>query len=225
MSTAVSDPLSNGTSPRTAAIIGAAALVVVAVVAATVNFGVIEALRVPGDATTTAANLAQSAGRVRLAAVGLLVVALLEFAVSWGIYLALRAANPALALLATWLRVGYAIVFTLVIGSLFAALRAAPTDPAQAAFLLESFDTGWTAGFLLFGTHLLLLGFLVWRRAIFARIVAVLVVISGVGYLIDTFGALLSPSYGIEIALFTFVGELVFIVWLFVAGGRDYDRN
>jgi hypothetical protein len=44
--------------------------------------------------------------------------------------------------------------------------------------------------------------------------------IAGLGYLIDSFGKLLSPTYDANIALFTFIGEVLLIFWLFFKGVR-----
>ena len=48
----------------------------------------------------------------------------------------------------------------------------------------------------------------------------VLSIIAGLGYMIDSFGKLLSPNYDANIALFTFIGEVLLILWLFIKGAR-----
>jgi hypothetical protein len=45
-------------------------------------------------------------------------------------------------------------------------------------------------------------------------------VIAGVGYLVDSFGGLLSNSYAINISAVTFIGEAILMVWLLVKGRR-----
>jgi hypothetical protein len=191
-----------------------------AVIAAISNFGIIQNLIVPGNAANTAANLVDSASRVRLAAVGLMLVAMLDIVVAWGLYVVLRKVNPSLSLLGAWFRLAYAAIFAVVINSLFAALRAAPMDPQQSLFLVESFDTGWRIALVFFGLHLVIIGVLLWRLGIFARILTVLLVIAGAGYLVDGLGSLLSPVYSLELGMFTFVGEVVFILWLLIRGGK-----
>jgi hypothetical protein len=51
-------------------------------------------------------------------------------------------------------------------------------------------------------------------------VTGILVVVAGVGYLVDATAALLVPGTVLGVATFTFVGELVLIVWLFMRGGR-----
>jgi hypothetical protein len=48
------------------------------------------------------------------------------------------------------------------------------------------------------------------------------VVIAGAGYLIDALGSRLTTTYAIEVvATFTFVGEVVLMVWLLVFAARS----
>jgi hypothetical protein len=216
---------SHDTRPRAAAIVAGIGLLAMAVIAAISNFGLIENLTVPGDASTTAANLVNSAGLFRIGASGLLVVAILDVVVAWGIYVVLRSVNPSLSLLGAAFRVVYAAIFAAAINSLFSALRAAPVDPAETLFLVESFDRGWQVGMTFFGIHLCLVGVLVWRPGVFSRITAVLLIIAGAGYLVDGIGTALSPAYSLELSMYTFVGEVVFIVWLLIRGGKVKDRS
>ena len=67
------------TQPSTAAIIAGLSLLAMAVIAAYANFGVIMNLEVPGDPSTTAANLVESAGQARLAAAGFIIVVMIIF--------------------------------------------------------------------------------------------------------------------------------------------------
>jgi len=208
------------TRPRAAALVGGIALLAMAIIAAFSNFGVISRLTVPGDAGATAQNLVTSAALFRLGAVGLIVTSILDVVIAWALYVVLRTVRPDLALLGAWLRLAYAAIFAAAISSLFGALRAAPVDPAEALFLLKTFDQGWRIGLLVFGLHLGVVGFLVWRPGFFSRLVSVLLVVAGAGYLADSLGTLLSPTYALGLSSFTFVGEVVFIAWLLICGGK-----
>lgn len=87
------------TQPRIAALITGIGLLAMAIIAAFANFAVIVNLEVPGDPSATAANLAESAGLVRLAAAGFIIIAILDVVVAWGLYIVLRRVNPSLSLL------------------------------------------------------------------------------------------------------------------------------
>lgn len=217
--------LSQDVRPRTAALMAGVGLLVMAIIGAAANFGVIANLSVPGDPGATAANLIASAGALRLAATGLVVVAILDVVVAWGIYIVLRSVNPGLSLLAAWFRVAYAAAFAAAIGGLFAALRAAPIDPTQAAFHLQGYTETWQLALTLFGVHLGLIGFLAWKADFVHWIFGALLILNGAGYLVDGLGTLLSPSYALGLAGFTFVGEVLFMVWLLARGIRLPDPS
>jgi hypothetical protein len=42
---------------------------------------------------------------------------------------------------------------------------------------------------------------------------------------IDSFGKLLSPNYDANIALFTFIGEVLLIFWLLLKGSKIPDQS
>jgi hypothetical protein len=52
------------------------------------------------------------------------------------------------------------------------------------------------------------------------RVVGVLLVIAGGGYLAGSFSALLAPGHSVNVAAFTFIGEALFTLWL-LAKGRN----
>lgn len=217
--------LGRDTRPRTAAIVAGISLLAMAVIGALCNFAVIQNLIVPGEADITAANLVTSAVLFRLGAVGLLVVAILDVVVAWGLYVVFRTVNPSLSLLGAWFRLVYAAIFAAAINSLFGALRAAPLQPAETMFLLESFEQGWQSGLIFFGLHLSVMGFLIWRYGSFSWIFGVLLIIAGAGYVVDGLGTLLTPVYALELSIYTFVGEVVFIFWLLIRGGKLTDKT
>jgi hypothetical protein len=223
MNTKTTMKFNTDTSPRTGALVAGIGMLAMAVIAGLSNFGVINNLTIPGDPGATAANLVNSAALFRLGAIGLVVVAILDVIVAWGLYIVLRSVNPSLSLLGAWFRVAYAAIFMMVINSLFSALRAAPVEPAQSAFFLETYRYGWQMGLILFGIHLGVVGFLVWRSPYISWIFGVLLVVSGVGYAVDGFGTLLDPTYSFALSTFTFVGEVAFIFWLLIRGSRLPD--
>ena len=98
-------------------------------------------------------------------------------------------------------------------------------DPDQALLAVDAYDTIWHVGLILFGVHLLLIGALAYRSGFMPKIFGILLVIAGLGYLADGFGAVLVPDYAISIGPFTFVGEVALIFWLLISGSRsDFHR-
>ena len=52
------------------------------------------------------------------------------------------------------------------------------------------------------------------------RLIGILLVLAGFGYLIDEIGPVLGAGYSLEISRFAFVGEAVLVFWLLINGIR-----
>ena len=61
-------------------------------------------------------------------------------------------------------------------------------------------------GLVFFGIHLLIIGYLALRSDYVPKVLAVLLLITPVGYFIDGFGKILSSGYDANYAMITFVG-------------------
>lgn len=224
-------------SLRQAAIVAGVGLLIMAILAPFAEFFVRQGLIVPGDATTTANNITANEWLFRLAICSYLIVAILDVIVAWALYVFLKPVNKSLSLLAAWFRVVYAGILAIVLVNFVIALQLLSgadylivfeTDQlhAQAMLFLNAFDYGWNIGLVIFGLHLFILGYLVFKLSGYMpKILGVLVMIAGLGYLIDSFGKLLSPNYNANIALFTFIGEVLLIFWLFIKGTRIPDQS
>ena len=73
---------------------------------------------------------------------------------------------------------------------------------------------------MVFRLYLVLLGYLAFRSGYVPRLLGVLLVIAGGGYLIDSIAGLLSPSYTASVSSFTFIGEALFMLWLLLKGRK-----
>jgi len=85
---------------------------------------------------------------------------------------------------------------------------------------LDTFTLGWEFGPIIFGFHLLLLGYLVFRAGYMQKFLGILIILASLGYLIDGMGKLLSSNYNINISAFTFIGEVILIFWLLIKGRK-----
>jgi len=75
---------------------------------------------------------------------------------------------------------------------------------------------------LFFGFHLLLLGYLVYRSEFWPRILGILLLLAGVGYLVQSFGHFLLPQFddilSVVVIVLAVPGELAFTIWLLAKG-------
>lgn len=192
------------------------------------SFSAFETLVVDGDAAATARAIAGHQLLFRGVTCGFLIVAGLDVVVAWALYVLLKPVNRSVALISAWLRVAYAAAFAAALGNLVAATglladAGALGTPGPDARLLASvdrFEDGWNAALVIFGLHLLALGYLVFRSNFVPRIIGILLAIASLGYLVDSFGGLLSESYHANVAAFTFPGEVLLMGWLLWRGRR-----
>jgi hypothetical protein len=164
-------------------------------------------------------NIAESTGLFRWGIASLLTAAVLDVVIAAALLRLFTPVNRDISRLAAWFRLTYAAVFLTAISQLTGVLPAID-NPEQAQRSIDSFNAIWNAGLILFGIHLLLIGYLAYRSGFIAKIIGILLVIAGLGYLIDRFGTVLVSGYALGVAQVTFVGEAVLIFWLLIRGRR-----
>ena len=107
-------------------------------------------------------------------------------------------------------------------------LKAFATDQLQAQMMvwLSAFQSGWDLALIIFGLDLLILGgMLAFQSGWGPRVMGTLVIVAGLGYLIDGVGTLLVPNYSLTVATYTFIGEPVLMVWLLWKGIRGFTTT
>ncbi|MFC6993252.1 DUF4386 domain-containing protein [Haladaptatus sp. GCM10025707] len=193
----------------------------------------------PGDATATATAILNAEGAFRLGIASLLTVAVLDLIVAWALYAVFRPVNRGVALLTAWFRMVFAGIFMVAIAQLTGVLSILNAGDVGAVFTTEqqyaqallgvnAFYEIWDAALILVGLHLVLLGYLMYQSSAvpsyksgyIPKVLGVLLVIAGAGYVIDSFGRVLLANYSFEVAAFTFVGEVLLILWLLIYGRR-----
>ena len=212
-------------SLRTAAIIAGVGLLLMAILSPIAYLNTFQSLVKFDDAALTAQNILNSIGEFRTAIILLFIVAILDIVVGWGLYVVLIPANKSLSALAAWLRVIYGGIFIFAISKLYVALQVITPDGTQTMSYLKAFQSIWDMGLILFGFHLLVLGYLVFKSGYIPKWLGVFLVLAAVGYIVDGFGKTLSPDYNLNIAQFTFVGEVLLIFWLLWKGIKGFDKE
>lgn len=209
----------NTTVSRTTSWIGGVALLLIAVLAGFGNFGALTPLITSGDAIATANDIAASQLLFRVGVLCMAIAAVLDVVVAAALLALLKPVNRMLAVTAAWFRVAYSAVFFVAI----AQLATVPTlldEPELALHALESYEIVWRTGLILFGVHLLLVGYLAYRSGFMPRVLGVLLAIAGVGYVADGVGTLLVADFTPTLSTFTFIGEVALIVWFIVTAIR-----
>ena len=212
-------------SLRTAAIIAGVGLLLMAILSPIAYLNTFQSLVKFEDAALTTQNILNSMGAFRTCIILLFTVAILDIVVAWALYILLLPTNKKLSALATWLRVIYAGIFIFAISKLYVALQVVTTDGTQAMTFLKAFQSIWDMALILFGFSLLVLGYLAFKSGYIPKWLGVFLVLASAGYIVDGFGKTLSTDYNLNIAQFTFVGEVLLIFWLLWRGVKGFDQT
>jgi hypothetical protein len=226
----------SGVSLHAAALVGGVGLLLMVILAIFAFGNVFSSVVIPNQALATVENLRASSGLFRLAIGSFLIVALLDVIVAWALYLVLKPVNPALSQLAAWFRLAYAPIFVAALGFLFIALNLATGTEyeavlgaealtAQVMLALNTFSIVWNMGLVVFGFHLLLAGYLAFKSGYVPKWLSLLLVIAGLGYVVDNVWWLLAPGSNPGVAQITGLGEAAFIFWLLWVGVRGRGKD
>jgi len=224
-------------SMRKAAIIAGVAILIMAMAAVFATDFVHERLIVPEDAAATTNNIKGSEMLFRAGVLSWLIILICDVLAAWGLYVFLKPVNKSLSLLMAWFRLVYVailgaallnlvIVLLLVRGDYLAALGIDQLQ-AQVMLFLNAFNNIWSIGLVVFGFHILVLGYLVFKSGYIPKYLGVLLIIAFFGYLITNIANLLLPDYENYRAIIEWiflvpmvVGELGLALWLLIKGVR-----
>ena len=213
-------------------------LLLLALIALYANFFVLSALIVPGDAAATVNNISSNELSFRLATASFIIVLVLDVVISWALYALLKRIDPFLALLAMFFRLIYSAIFGAAIFNFLSVLHLLSEAAylaelgtgqlqAQAMLLMDAFANGWDIGLVFFGIHLLLVGYLVFKSEFMPKILGGLVMLAGVGYLVDSFAYITLANYAdyetvfvLIVAIPGAIGELALATWLLARGKK-----
>jgi hypothetical protein len=218
-------------SQRHSAILAAIGLVIMTIAVFFADAYAHQGLIIMQDATETANNILSHEPLFRAGIYGYLIVIICDVLVAWALYVFLAPVSRSLSLLTAWSRLVYSIIFAIALFNFSNVLRLLDDENyptlltsdqlhAQMMLSLAAFGDEWDIGFVFFGLHLSLLGYLVFKAPNIPKIMGILLSLAGICYLIDNIGEFMLPSY--HLALSQYIGwwELVFGFWLLWKGGK-----
>ena len=195
----------------------------------------VPSLIITGDAATTAAQLRHNEGLFRLGFAAYLVEAFSDVVLAWLFYVLLRPVHRDLALLSAFFGLVSMTLFAvtkmfyfsgpmLLKGSRY--LAAFPPDQQDAlAGLFLSLYAGLSGLFMLFyGTAWILRGWLTFRSTYLPRLLGVLMVIAGLGFVAKNLTKVLAPAWSSDLLLAPmFLNALAVALWM-LAKGVDPEK-
>jgi len=202
----------------------------------TFPFLIEEKLVVFGDAQTTAANLLSSQSLFIASIVSELVMSTIWILIGIALYALFKKVNKNIAfLMVSLVLVGGAIIYINVVSQIAALIilknatgYLATFDTEQINALVMLFiDIGRDssiANYIFMGLWMFPFAYLVVKSEYFPKTISkiwgVLLVIGGLGYIIDFITFFIFPDYFIDFTSFAFGGDLFSIIWLLFVGIR-----
>jgi hypothetical protein len=183
---------------------------------------------VPGDAAATVSNIVTSESLFRLGFVSNMVAFTVNIYVALLLYKLLKPVNKGIAsLMVLLILMGLAIGMLNELNQIAALLIldaghltafTAAQSQALASLFLDIYEHGFTIAHIFWGLWLFPMGYLIFRSGFLPRAIGVLLAIAGLGYLVDFTLFFLFPDVAVGVSNFTFVGEVVLILWLMIKG-------
>ena len=197
--------------------------------------GVYTAMYAAGDPSTTARNLVANAGLVRFGVAADLIQVVFWVVLSLTLYALLRHVNAhAARAMVVLVAIGASISFLNILFE-FQGMRVA-TDPAYlgtvgttgstalAMLMLDLQHFGYAIAGIFFGLWLVPLGYLAFKSRMFPKVLGIVLVVGGIGYLFDTLATFVAPDLTAVIhpvaALLGLVAEVSLLAYLLIKGVR-----
>jgi len=219
-----------GLTVRQAALVVVIGMVVTMSATPIAEFIVWPSLVDPDSIEQTVRNIRANEGPFLFASFAYLAAFVGDLLVAWALYFLVRPVSRSLAALTAGFRVVQAVIAIGAALNLFTAFRLLRTESlaalgsdqlhGQVLVLLSSFGYEWSLALVIFGIHLGLLGYLVYRSGYIPRLVGLALAIAGLGYIVYHLRPYLYPDAEIGFLFAAFFGELVFVVWLAIWGWR-----
>jgi len=188
-------------------------------------------LVIPGNIEQTVQNIGAHGGLFVAALLCNLITLILDIVIAWALYVLLVPVNRSVSLLTAWFRLLYTVLALVGVLNLATVYRLLTTPDylttfgsgplhAQVRLLLNSYRYDWSVSLLLFGIHLGLLGYLIYRSGYIPKIIGILLVIDGLGWIINPLQPYLYPNANLDFLFITSFTELLLPLWLVIRGWK-----
>lgn len=196
-----------------------------------VEFSIWPKLVIPGNIEQTVLNISTHPKLFAAAILCYLITFIQDIVIAWALYILLAPVNRSLSLLTAWFRLVYTVMALFGWLNLVSVYRLTTTPDyrellgsgplqSQILLLLRAFRYDWSISLVIFGIHLVLLGYLVYRSGYIPRIIGVLLVYDGLGWVIVSLQPYLYPSAHLGFFFMTAFVELLFPLWLLIRGWK-----
>jgi len=187
-------------------------------------FGIIyvpSSLIVPENITTTINNIIENETLFRWSIISALIVQLVNIILVLLLFKVFKHTNKAMAtLMVIFSLLAVPIAFLNEINNL--AVLQLLDHSSESRHLISVFLNLHQQGIIIaqvfWGLWLFPLGYLVFKSGYMPKFIGILLIIGCVGYVVDSFTLILLPEFKITFSEFTFLGEVIFPLWLLIKG-------
>src|SRR5262245_29350666 len=195
------------------------------------EFSVWPRLVISGNIEQTVLNISAHPTLFAVAILCHLITLIEDVVIAWALYVLLVPVNRSLSLLTAWFRLVYTVialvgllnlptVYHLLMMPDYLTLFGSGPLHAQVLLLLRSFRYDWSLSLVIFGIHLALLGYLVYRSHYIPRIIGVLLAYDGLGWVIVSLQPFFYPNAPLGFFFSTSFVELALPLWLLTRGWK-----
>ena len=195
-------------------------------------FGILyvpKVLIVTGNMAATASNIMANEFLFRLSIVSAILCALVTIATALYIYKVLKFVNECQAkwiLLFIFIAAPISMlnelnsiaVLLLLKSHEYAMIFTQSQLHSLVSLFLDLHKYGHQIAGIFFGLWLLPMGYLVFKSTYIPKIIGVFLIVTSLGYLIDFTTFFLYPEFGIIISEYTWLGEVLMVLWLLIKG-------
>ena len=157
---------------------------------------------------------------------GILLIIILDFIVSYTLYKYFEEDKRKLALLSGIIRAIYTVIFGIATYFLTKNVNTNELSNQIIKSNFEQFQTIWNCGLVIFGFHILLIGYLMKVNREIPNILSYITIIAGISYMLTSLLKLEVPNSQLVntlvmiLALPMTIGELGLAIWLLIKGGK-----
>lgn len=219
------------TSLQSAALIAGISLLVMVIAAPFAEMYVFPKLIVPYQPNETAKRILEHKPLFISGLFAYQITLIGDLVLTWALYILLKPVHKNISLLTAWFRFVYTVIALVALNQVVTAFRLLTASGylkfleqdqinSYAMMHLNAFKDHWYFGMIFFAIHLLFLGYLVIKSKFIPKILGVLLIMAGLGYLISCLKPYLFPGINVGFVTFTFYGEIVFMLWLLSKGHK-----
>ena len=195
-------------------------------------FGILyvpETLIVADDMFVTITRIVENEMMFRLSIVSALLVQLVNLLLVFVLYKLLKPVNKNYAFLmmvcilvaapiAMFNELNMLVVLLVINGSDYLAAFNTDQIHSLVSMFLEVHEHGIQVASIFWGLWLFPMGYLVYKSGYLPKVIGVLLIVAGCGYLVDSFMTFVFPGFSIKFSEFLFLGEVLIAFWLLIKG-------